>query len=332
MKIVLATTIMDNENDKNFNDNSRKIKDLKHELISIANTNKNLQAKIILNKVSDMKNSRHSLLEEAYKYEADMYIILDSDIELPNDNFIEKLLSYKSQYDFVSLYYKLDPPIPAFYTLASSLNDFINYKLNIYSDSQEPFFDDSDFNSSSYSSINSNKVNKGFEDILRGRSFSRDITEFTNVIDENDYTTGGATIYFNRETLMGKYSWESYDNKSLTWYDSYRTAMLSKSFKFAKVPIFLNHHRENKTIQLSWSSVIKYISGLNLYKSKIDFSWNQEAIILHTKELFYYIKGLLKKIDIINITKNESQVIEEIKTFMNIDIIEKLKEDILIWK
>lgn len=108
--------------------------------------------------------------------------------------------------------------------------------------------------------------------------------------------------------------------------------MLSKSFKFAKVPIFLNHHRENKTIQLSWSSVIKYISGLNLYKSKIDFSWNQEAIILHTKELFYYIKGLLKKIDIINITKNESQVIEEIKTFMNIDIIEKLKEDILIWK
>lgn len=332
MKIVLATTIMQNENEKNFIENSRKIIDLKYELISIANTNKKIEANYIINKVSDMKNSRQSLLKEIYKYDADMYIVLDSDIQLPNDNFIEKLIDYKEQYDFVSMYYKLDPPIPAFYTLASSLTDFINHKLNIYSNTQTPFFDDSDFNSSSYSSINSGKTNKKLADILRGRSFSRDITEFTNIVNETDHTTGGATIYFNRQTLKGNYPWESYNNQSLSWYDSYRTAMLSKSFKFAKIPIFVNHYRENETTQLSWDSVIKYIGGLNLYMYRINNSWNQESIILHTKELFYYIKGLLKKIDIINITKSEKKVIDKIKDFMNIDIITKMKEDILIWE
>ena len=332
MKIVLATTIMNNENPANFFDNVKKLSNWSNDLISIVNTDLKVDATHIINKISDMKNSRHALLEEAAKYDADIYFILDSDIQLPQENIIEKLIKYKDKYDFISMYYKLDPPIPAFYTLASSLNDFLNHKLKIYSDLQNPFFDDSEFNYSTYSSINSYRINKDFSDILKGRSYARDIGEFTSIVDENDFTTGGATIYFNKNALKHKFEWETYKNYSLPWYDSYRTALLSKIFRFAKVPIFVNHYRENKTIQLSWDSVIKYISGLNLYMSKIDNKWNQNSIILHTKELFYFIKGLLKKIDLVNITNDEKKVIDEIKEFMNIDIIKKMQKDILIWK
>jgi hypothetical protein len=38
----------------------------------------------------------------------------------------------------------------------------------------------------------------------------------------------------------------------------------------------------------------------------------------------------LKKIDIINITKDESNVIDKIKEFMNINIINKLEKEILV--
>jgi hypothetical protein len=205
MKIVLATTIMNEENHINFIDNIRKLKKFSNNVISIANTNKEVEATHIINEVSNMKNSRHSLLNEVKKYKADMYLILDSDIQLPENEFVDELLTYKERYDFISMYYKLDPPIPAFYTLASSLNDFLNHKLEIYSHSQKPFFDDSDFNSSTYSAINSNQVYKELKDILRGRSFSRDINEFTNVVNENDFTTGGATVYFNNEALNGEF-------------------------------------------------------------------------------------------------------------------------------
>jgi hypothetical protein len=108
--------------------------------------------------------------------------------------------------------------------------------------------------------------------------------------------------------------------------------MLTKDFSFIKVPIFVNHIRNDMTVKLSWDSVISYINGFNLYKSKIDSNWNQEAIITHTKELFFYIKGLIKKIELLKINHDEEKVIIKIKKFIDINIFELLKKECVIWK
>ncbi len=332
MKIILATTIMDNESPDFFLENINKIKKWGYDILSIVNTPHKIKVDISFNKIGDMKSSREELLKECHKHEGDIYFILDADILFDNDNFFEKVLSYKKEYDFISLYYKGDPPIPIFYTLASSLNDFLNYKKNIFSKTQSFYFDDSDFNNSTYSAFNRENNYKELSNILIGKSFARDIEEFTRNIDKKSTTTGGATIYFEKELLLPSFDWEKYKDKSLIWYDSFRTNMLKKEFSFARVPIFVNHIRNNETIKLSWDSVISYINGLNLYKFKTDSNWNQDAIISHTKELFFYIKGLIKKIELLKISDDEEKIIIKIKEFININIFELLKEECVIWK
>ncbi len=332
MKIILATTIMKNESPNFFLENVDKVKKWGYQILTIVNTIHKLNVDISFNKIGDMKLSREELLKECHKHEADIYFILDADILFDDNNIFENVLSYKKEYDFISLYYKGDPPIPAFFTLASSLNDFLNYQKNIFSETQSFSFDDSDFNNSTYSAFNRKNNYKELSNILIGKSFARDIEEFTKNIDKKSTTTGGATIYFKKELLLPTFDWEKYKGKSLIWYDSFRTSMLKKEFSFVRVPIFVNHIRNNNTIQLSWNSVISYINGLNLYKFKTDLNWNQDAIISHTKELFFYIKGLIKKIDLLLITKEEENIIYQIKNFIDINIFELLKKECVIWK
>jgi hypothetical protein len=155
-----------------------------------------------------MKLSREELLKECHKYDADIYFILDADILFDEDNFFEKVISYKEEYDFISLYYKGDPPIPIFYTLASSLNDFLNYKKNIFSKTESFSFDDSDFNNSTYSSFNTKNNYKDLGNILMGKSFARDIKEsdLSQNTNKKYRTTGGATVYFKKEVLLPSFN------------------------------------------------------------------------------------------------------------------------------
>ena len=334
MKIIIATTIMENESPNFFLENINKLKKWGYDILSIANTPQKIDVDIQINNIGDMKLSREELLKECHKYEADIYFILDADILFDKDNFFEKVISYKEEYDFISLSYKGDPPIPIFYTIASSLNDFLNYKKNIFSKTESFSFDDSDFNNSTYSSFNTKNNYKDLGNILMGKSFARDIKEsdLSQNTNKKYRTTGGATVYFKKEVLLPSFNWEKYKDKSLIWYDSFRTFMLTKDFSFIKVPIFVNHIRNNMTVKLSWDSVISYINGFNLYKSKIDSNWNQEAIITHTKELFFYIKGLIKKIELLKINHDEEKVIIKIKKFIDINIFELLKKECVIWK
>jgi hypothetical protein len=144
-----------------------------------------------------MKLSREELLKECHKYEADIYFILDADILFDKDNFFEKVISYKG-----------DPPIPIFYTIASSLNDFLNYKKNIFSKTESFSFDDSDFNNSTYSSFNTKNNYKDLGNILMGKSFARDIKEsdLSQNTNKKYRTTGGATVYFKKEVLLPSFN------------------------------------------------------------------------------------------------------------------------------
>ena len=330
MKIVYACTITDNETIDIVLKNINHLKKLQIELITIVNTNHKIDNIEQIFQVSDMKNSRVSLHKKALEYKADAYFIFDSDIDITNldINDFNKIKEYKNNYDFISLYYKQDPPIPAFYTLSSSLNDYYNHLMNLKGITSS-FFDDSDFNASTYQTSNRNIPNKEIKDILKGKSYSRDIIEFINIVNEKDTTTGGVTIYFNNKVLKEEFKWYSYKNKSLTWYDSYRTLLLSKKYKFAKVPIFVKHHRHKDSIQLNWDSVIRYILGFNILMKTKDKQWNKESLILHTIELFYFIKGMIIKIE--SVKEYDKETIKHIKEFMNINIFEII-ERIKKWK
>lgn len=338
MKIAYGVTINKKEDEKIFYKNLKHFKKINFNLDVIVNTNKKLKKNSFfkiktIKKVSDMKNSRIALHKELMKIEANAYFVFDSDIDLTSLSFkkINKILYYSNSYEFISLYYKVDPPIPAFYTLSSSLCDFYNFKIG-FNLKNKQWFDDSEFNNSFFQIPSKNEKVNDFKKILYGKSFARSIEKFTYKIDEKDTTTGGASIYFNKKILKEEFDWKEFEGKSLTWYDSYRTFELTKKYKFAKVPIFVDHKRHEDSIQLSWESVIRYILGFNFYKKKKEKNWNEEAIIFHTIELYFFLKGILKKILALkNLTIDEIDVIEKIKKFMNkniYEIIERIKK----WK
>ncbi|AAT28086.1 hypothetical protein [[Mycoplasma] mobile] len=339
MKIVYALTITNQESEQILLNNLAHLKKMnlnyfllinttKEDLINKFKTNKNT---LIINKVSDMRNSRVTLHQEAFKLDADMYWILDSDIDFTNLNVEDflKIKKYSKIYDFISLYYKKDSPIPAFYTLASSLTDFYFHKQNLIG-FEKNWFDDSDFNSSDYQKYTFIENYNNLKEILSGKSYARDIWEFTDKENSNDTTTGGASIYFNKNILLEEFEWKKYKGKSLIWYDSYRTFNLSKKYRFSKVPIFVNHLRHFGSIQLSWESVQRYIIGFNEYMSFKDKQWNKESLIIHTLELYFYIKGMWKKITKLNLNIDEI-VKTEINNFMNCNIYEII-EEVRKWK
>lgn len=326
MKIIYAITICNLEDKKVLEKNINLFKESIHDIKVIINSAVKQEIDYEytwINKVGDMKGSRHSLMNESYKEEADLYLIFDSDIEFSDysfDEYIELIYSYKD-YDFVSLYYYWDPPIPAFYTLSSSLTDFYNSKLGLNKITKNVFFDDSDFNNSTYYYPNEVKEYSNIEDILYGRSYARRIERFTDKVDELDNTTGGATIYFNREALKEEFDWaKGENNKSLTWYDSYRTMKMNckygGNYKFAKVPIFVKHCRHERSISLNWDSVINYIDGYNLYKNGQE-NHEDEHMILHTLELLMYSIGMVKKIEQLTLNEEEREVINKVNEFLN---------------
>lgn len=331
MKVTIAMTITKKEGTNSLKKNILKFEKSIHDIFLILNTdlnhkefkNINLRHKFI-NDVGDMKKSRHTLLSECYKINSDIYFVLDSDIEFNEyefDTYINKLLKYKSEYDFISMYYMGDSPLPAFYSLSSSLNDFYNKKINKTYSVTDVFFDDSDYTNSTYYMPNDKEEYHSFENIVYGKRYSREIEKFTDLVNEKDNTTGGATVYFNKECLLPEYNWPEKDGKSLTWYDSFRTFKMNKKYggkyNFAKVPIYVEHNRHKTSISLNWSSVINYIEGYNYYMDKVSKE-SPEKMIIHTIELMMYSKGMIKKISRLeNLTKDEKETIKVIKDFLD---------------
>lgn len=325
MKIVYGVTISGKENTKIFDLNKKILLKSKHEIITILNSKFDKKADINIDCVSDMKGSRESLMKEASKINADMYMIFDSDILFPNndiDKYIDDILEYK-KYDFISLYYIGDPPIPAFYTLSSSLTDFYYNKLSKVKNVASVHFDDSDYNNPTYFIPKEINETQKLTKILSGKSYARKIYPFTDHVDEFDNTTGGATIYFNKKGLLEVFDWHnSEEGKSLTWYDSYRTFRMNKKYggkyTFAKVPIFIEHCRDSENISLNWISVINYIEGYNYYMKDL-CNEESEKMIIHSVQLLMYIKGIIKKILLIEnkLTNEEKFTIKKIKEFIN---------------
>lgn len=329
MKIIIGMTISKNEGFNSLLYNLQKTSESKFGIEYIINTNKSTKELsehkniAFINEVSDMRGSRISLLNEMYKFDADMYIAIDSDIEFTEtsiDDYIKNVDAYRSQYDFISMYYIGDSPLPAFYTLSSSLNDFYNDKIGKSESNKEVFFDDSDYNNSTYY-YPCDLEGTNIENVLYGKQYKRIIKPFTNNTNELDNVTGGATIYFNKEILKKNFEWKENDQgKSLTWYDSYRTFKLNKKYggeyNFAKVPVFVNHNRHKTSISLNWKSVINYIDGYNLYKWE-ECSEEPDKMILHTLELIMYSKGMIKKIKLLNnLSEKEQSIIVKIEGFL----------------
>ena len=320
MKIVYGITCTKNENIFIFLKNVKKINCYFNHTKFILNTNKkcfNHNNVKLINAVGDIVESRTNLLNEMSLINADAWLVFDADIEI-TDNALTKLsslLSNGSKYDFISFYYKQDPPIPIFFTLSSSLTDFYWQKKNL-SGYKEFFFDDSLLNSSVYQSPTKLKSNKLLKAILLGKSYARDINEFKKEIDENSCTTGGATIYFNKKALIHHFPWKKWKDKSLIWYDSFRTFKLKEmGFNYARIPVFVLHHR-NRLLNLEWDTVVRYIEGYNLYMNAKDKNYNLQSMYCHSMELYFYIKGMIKKIVQLNLTAEELIVINKIKKFL----------------
>ena len=337
MIILYATSITSNETINIVKNNITLLSKLKNiKVITLVNSSHKLpcDANININKVGDMRHSRHAILDAASEHKANAYFIFDSDIKFDSnglEKYINEILMYRKKYDFISLYYRGDPPFPAFFTLASSLNDFYNLQTMNTKHIETPNFDDTDFNMSTYQMPCQSVPNKNLSAVLQGRSYIRDIKSFTNQVDESDSTTGGATIYFNPLLLNKKYNWPSYEGKSLTWYDSYRTLKLKKDFKFAKVPLFITHKRHPGSIDLNWESVIRYAIGFNQYMIWRNSQFNVETLALHIVEIYWFCKGMLKKLAKIPLQAQDKATIEKVQNFLTKDIKNVYKE-IIKWK
>ncbi len=325
--LVYGLTLMKNESMDTFMLNLNRLKNDNLTFNIVLNTEKEVPLELIenfnieiINCVGDMKKSRHAILNRFKRHNAKMYMLLDSDILIPSElNIAQEAIKYKDEYDFISLYYMGDPPIPAFFTLASSLNDYYNQMMGDVDSVKEVWFDDSDLDNPTYFYPNKIKSIKSLSDVIRGKSFARDIPKFTKVKNDEDFISGGSTIYFNKDVLLQEYEWPTYNGKSLIWYDSFRTYMMKKEgFKHSKVPLFLEHKRHNESINLNWNSVISYVEGYNKLWSSVQENHNNELMIIRAFELMHFQRGMIRKILSLEKKKikNDMNELKEIKKFL----------------
>ncbi len=291
MKIIIGSSIGSRENLRILKNNIEWFK--KHEdieldlMINMPKKIENLKA-IFINKYKSISESRRALFEEMKSLKYDAYLILDPDIDLTiNDvyTFVEKITNLKEEYDFINLSYTGDSPIPALFTLASSLNDLsrsqtINIKNKSY---RQPSFYDLEIGKSEYQVFSKNKArHTSFEKAQYGIQVSRTIYRNTERIRTKDYVSGGAMVYFNPD-IFNNYLKE-WDPKN-RWFDTANTKYLAKTFNYAKTDIQVGHHRfETKLPDIE--EAIADINGMSIALGE-----NRRLVLKQLLLALYYIKG-----------------------------------------